>query len=413
MFLFRRFVVCASLAILVLLSACDDRGRNIPTAEGSSSTLSGIFPDQHVFSSDGTVPPQLLTQLRNRFALADMTVYQPEVIFNPGRPVPVLLLLPPEGGNENYYLDRGLERLADEMIASGEIQPMLIITIENDPTFGGFFYGNSWPAGFYDQVFGYGMLDYLATKYPGLNLAVADQQKFGVGGLGQGAYGAFRAAIQNPGLFGSITVLDGPLDFDGSTGSGGLIPLMDLQHVLGLHFPFLGGTATASITVTGALALVSFVVIQIHGFRELGVKGYLEHLCGGLVPGPIYLAPVVVIVFVVEVAGQFIKPAALAIRLFANMVAGHTLMAVLLGFGAMAASKGLSGFGIGGVTLISGVAAVAITFLELFVAFLQAFIFMFLTAVFISLMSHHDEEHDEHDHDHESALHAVVEPTAP
>jgi len=193
----------------------------------------------------------------------------------------------------------------------------------------------------------------------------------------------------------------------------GLIPLMDLQHVLGLHVPFLGGTATASITVTGALALVSFVVIQIHGFRELGVKGYLEHLCGGLVPGPIYLLPVVAIVFVVEIAGQFIKPAALAIRLFANMVAGHTLMAVLLGFGAQAAKAGMGGVGIGGITLISGVAAVAITFLELFVAFLQAFIFMFLTAVFISLMSHHDEEHDTHNHEHESSLSGLVEPTAP
>lgn len=194
----------------------------------------------------------------------------------------------------------------------------------------------------------------------------------------------------------------------------GLFPLTDIQHLLGLDNSFLGGTATSSITVTGALALVSFVMIQIHGFRELGVKGYLEHLCGGLLPLPsIFLAPVVVIVFVVEVAGQFIKPAALAIRLFANMVAGHTLMAVLLGFGAQAARGGMGGFGIGGITLISGLTAVAIMFLELFVAFLQAFIFMFLTAVFISLMSHHEEEHDVHNHDHESSLSTVVEPTAP
>lgn len=228
MFLFRRLVVLASLAILVLLSACDDRGRNLPTADDASNSLSGNFPDQHVFSSDGSVPPQLLTQIRNRFALANMSVYQPEVIYKPGRPVPVLLLLPPEGGDENYYADRGLEQLANDMIASGEIQPMMIVTIENPSIFGGFFYGNSWPAGFYDQVFGYGMLDYLQTKFPGLTLAVSDQQKFGVGGIGQGAYGAFRAAIQNPTEFGSISVLDGPLDFDGATGSGGLIPLMDL-----------------------------------------------------------------------------------------------------------------------------------------------------------------------------------------
>jgi F-type H+-transporting ATPase subunit a len=192
----------------------------------------------------------------------------------------------------------------------------------------------------------------------------------------------------------------------------GLIPLLDIQHLIGIHNTYIGGTATASITVTGALAMVSFVVIQAHGFRELGIKGYLSHLCGGLVPGPVYLLPVVAIVFVVEVAGQFIKPAALAIRLFANMVAGHTLMAVLLGFGgtALTAAGGQFTLGVGGITLVSALGALAISFLELFVAFLQAFIFMFLTAVFISLMSHHDEEHDLI---HESTLSAVVEPTAP
>ena len=188
----------------------------------------------------------------------------------------------------------------------------------------------------------------------------------------------------------------------------GLVPFADLLHLVGVHEPLLGGTATASITVTGALALVAFFVVQMHGIRELGVKGFLQHLTGGLVPGSIYLAPVIAIVFVVEVAGLFVKPAALAIRLFANMVAGHTLMAVLLGFGKMVADQGAGTMSIASVSLVSGVAAILITFLELFVAFLQAFIFMFLTAVFISLMSHHDEqaEHDdahEHDSAHDSA----------
>ena len=92
-----------------------------------------------------------------------------------------------------------------------------------------------------------------------------------------------------------------------------------------------------------------------------------------------------------EIAGHFIKPTTLAIRLFANMVAGHTLMAVLTGFGLAAAQGGMGAFGIGTISLVSGFAAILVTFLELFVSFLQAFIFMFLTAVFISLMSHHDE----------------------
>jgi F-type H+-transporting ATPase subunit a len=74
-------------------------------------------------------------------------------------------------------------------------------------------------------------------------------------------------------------------------------------------------------------------------------------------------------------------------------------MATLLMFGMMAAKAGLGGLAVGGITLASGAFALVIFFLEIFVAFLQAFIFMFLTAVFISTMSHHDEEHgDEHAH---------------
>ena len=66
-------------------------------------------------------------------------------------------------------------------------------------------------------------------------------------------------------------------------------------------------------------------------------------------------------------------------------------------FGGMTWAGTQSGVMTAGVTLLSGIFAVLITFMELFVAFLQAFVFMFLSAVFISLMSHHDEEHDAHE----------------
>ena len=173
----------------------------------------------------------------------------------------------------------------------------------------------------------------------------------------------------------------------------GLIPILDILHLAGVQTPF-GGTATANIMVTGALALVSFVMIELHGLREQGIRGWLIHNFGGLIPGPIYLLPVALLVFVVELAGHLIKPMALAIRLFANMFAGHTLLAVLVGFGATAAKAGKGTLGIASISMISGLAAVFVTFLELFVAFLQAFIFMFLTAVFMSLLSQHDEAQD-------------------
>lgn len=212
----------------------------------------------------------------------------------------------------------------------------------------------------------------------------------------------------------------------------GLVPWSDMQEALFSafgghpHFDlpetytnspkanvYFGGAATASILVTGGLATVAFVAIFYQSFRELGILGTLEHLCGGpdLVRGPLFLWLVIPIIFVVELAGMFIKPAALAIRLFANMVAGHILLAVLFGFGAAAAKAGASTVGVASITLVSGTFAVVISFLELFVALLQAFIFMFLTAVFISLMAHHDDhahEHgheDNHDHAHDAGSH--------
>lgn len=188
----------------------------------------------------------------------------------------------------------------------------------------------------------------------------------------------------------------------------GLIPLLDLHNIIAgyiapeivaNHRAFIGGTATQSIYVTGALAVTAMIVINGAGIKELGLGGYLKHLTAG---APVFVWPLIILI---EIAGIFIKPIALAIRLFANMTAGHILVAVLLGF----ASKGffmsdnpLIGFPVG---IISSLGIIAIYFLELFVAFLQAFVFMFLTAVFISLLAHHGD-HD-HDHAHEGeAAHA-------
>ena len=180
----------------------------------------------------------------------------------------------------------------------------------------------------------------------------------------------------------------------------GLVPLLDLQHLFGAlvlgdsHFALIGGTPTAQLAVTGALSLCAFIAIQAHALRELGIKGWSHHLLGG---APWFLAPLMV---PIELVGLIIKPAALAVRLFANMLAGHTLMATLFLFGLMALQGMGSWAAALGISAVSVVAAVAITFLELFIAFLQSFIFMFLTAVFLGQMNHHGDHDHDHDHAH-------------
>ncbi len=178
----------------------------------------------------------------------------------------------------------------------------------------------------------------------------------------------------------------------------GMIPLLDIIHTVvpawrADHITPFGGTATQNIWVTGGLALIAALIFNGAALKRLGLMGYAKHLTAD---APWYVWPIVV---PIEFAGQIIiKPVALAIRLFANMTAGHILLATLFSFVAAVWGKGM--LLAGPVTLISVGGAIFITILELGVALLQAFIFMFLTALFISLMDHHDEHGHEHGHDH-------------
>lgn len=169
-----------------------------------------------------------------------------------------------------------------------------------------------------------------------------------------------------------------------------LLGMLPVDAVLGLfmeHPPHIGGTATGNIFVTATLAVCTLVMMVVNGLR-LGGMHYLAHFC----PGPLWLAPLLV---PVEILGVFAKIFALTVRLFANMMAGHILLATLVSFAALLG--GLAGVGI---AIPSILGAVAISCLEIFVAFLQAFIFTFLTALFIgqSILFHHDEHHAEASH---------------
>lgn len=148
------------------------------------------------------------------------------------------------------------------------------------------------------------------------------------------------------------------------------------NNLLGM-LPWLG-SATGALGCTGALALCSFLTIHGSGVAKLGAGGYAK----AFVPHvPLVLYP---FMFCIELLGHSIRPAILAFRLFINMVAGHTVLHVLLGFIALVGPGILfwvvTGASVTGVVLLS--------FLELFVAFLQAYIFTFLSALFIGAAVH-------------------------
>jgi F-type H+-transporting ATPase subunit a len=156
------------------------------------------------------------------------------------------------------------------------------------------------------------------------------------------------------------------------------------MNLLGL-VPF-GATATGNFFVTGALALVTLVVVEISGMRALGFKGYMGTIFfipAGLSPPMKVL--MLIILTPVELMGKIAKPFALMVRLFANMMAGHTLVLSLLGMIFLFAAVGPARHAIAGASLAM---VWAIMLLEVFVALLQAYIFAMLTAVFIGLIRH-------------------------
>ncbi|MFL5270646.1 MAG: F0F1 ATP synthase subunit A [Anaeromyxobacteraceae bacterium] len=142
-------------------------------------------------------------------------------------------------------------------------------------------------------------------------------------------------------------------------------------------------TATGNVAVTMALATFTFLITQYAAIRAQGLGGWLKHLTGGVSP---LLWPIMI---PVEILGLFTKPFALTIRLFANMIAGHIVILSLLG---LIFALGSPFVAVGSVPM-----ALAIFALEVFVAFVQAYIFTMLSSLFIGqgLVHHggHDEEH--------------------
>jgi F-type H+-transporting ATPase subunit a len=145
-------------------------------------------------------------------------------------------------------------------------------------------------------------------------------------------------------------------------------------------------SATGNINVTAVLALMTLVTVLIAGMREMGAAGFWVGIVPHMdVPGAMkyVLWP---LMFVIEVAGLLIRHFVLAVRLFANMLAGHIVLAVILGFVVMASS--LSGAAWASISAVSVLGDIALSLLELFVAFLQAYIFTFLSALFIGSAVH-------------------------
>ncbi len=146
-----------------------------------------------------------------------------------------------------------------------------------------------------------------------------------------------------------------------------------------------GSTPTGNIAVTATLAIITFIVIEVAGIKALGA-GYIGTIVYWPTTGHPAMKLMTIIMTPVEIVGKFTKPFALTIRLFANMIAGHVIILALIGL--IFTMVGWMVFALAPFALVM---ALFIMVLEILVAFIQAFIFSLLAAVFIGQIraAHH------------------------
>ena len=134
-------------------------------------------------------------------------------------------------------------------------------------------------------------------------------------------------------------------------------------------------TVSSHLIVTVALALLVFFIVLFYGLYKSGLKFFNLFVPAGV---PIYILPLVV---VIEVISFFLKPVSHSVRLFANMLAGHIALKVFASFVTMLGALGIVGWV--GAVLPLGL-TIALTALELLVAFLQAYVFAILTCIYLN-----------------------------
>jgi F-type H+-transporting ATPase subunit a len=145
------------------------------------------------------------------------------------------------------------------------------------------------------------------------------------------------------------------------------------------------GSPTGSLAVTAALAFMTFLVVVGSGMRQLGpIKFWKAQVPHMELPKPLAMI-LVPLIFAIECMGLVIKHVVLSIRLWANMTGGHVVLAVLMAFIAVTAGNMIIWLGVMPLSILG---STAVSLLELLVAFIQAYIFTFLTALFIGMAVH-------------------------
>ena len=217
------------LLAAVLIYSCSDRGSNVEPFTYDTGLIFDTYTQHSVSYMEDAVLIENATIKYQVYFPAD---YKDVGI---GEPMPVLYLLTPFRGRAQYYFNHGLAELADRMIGTGEIRPMVLFVISGYNDYGGCFYGSSRFGGDYVNALGNivdpddCMAGYYATFLDYANCilnTLPDSAGYrAIAGVGMGGYGAMRIAVEFPEHFSAVSAVSAPLDFDGTDNAGGFLPL--------------------------------------------------------------------------------------------------------------------------------------------------------------------------------------------
>lgn len=216
-------VVLATAATASIFASCTDRGN--PTFSADPAAGISTWTRNHAFLETG------LTQFSD-LTTTGINIYTPPGYDDKafGRPYPTLFLLSPFRGDQFFYLHHNLQTVMDRMIANGEIEPMIVVTVNGSSNpFGGSFYSNYITNGLWENLVSQSLVAFIDTQFNTFGTITSDpvlsKNLRAVSGYEMGGYGAVRAMIAPDPLtgmaantnFGSVSALSAPLFFADNT----------------------------------------------------------------------------------------------------------------------------------------------------------------------------------------------------
>ena len=152
--------------------------------------------------------------------------YTPPAYQDFGAPLPILYLLHDFKGDENYYFDRMIHRIADSLIYEDEIEQFYIVSVDVSTPYGGSWYTNNDFFGWFEDMIYDELISFIEDELPQLKV-LKDRDSRAIGGFGMGGYGALKIAAKHPELYSSVSTSNCAGKFDGEGSMRGVDALID------------------------------------------------------------------------------------------------------------------------------------------------------------------------------------------